>query len=240
VDVLAAISVSADRVGYSIGKDLNDETLHWETIDKGTLKTLSPGQTVTVGIDWDGRNLTFKADAATHTYSPTGTILPARYPWKGLQARINLITSITPTFHWNPIEGANRYRVRIYNNDNTTTVHRGYVNDGQTTTYTVPHGVLRPNAYFRYRVDAWDTTQTDVDNVSKTPTNNSENYIFYTGMPGDVNIDGFVDLADVIRALRITAGDGTAPVSLTADADADGRLGAAEAMRALQEVAGLP
>jgi hypothetical protein len=238
IDVFAAISVNANRVGYSISKDLNDETIHWQAIDNGTLKTLAPGQTVTVGIDWDGQHLTFKADEATHTYTPTGTILPARYPGKWLQARINLNTSITPTFHWNPIEGANRYRVRIYNN-NSRTLHRGYVDGGQTTSYTVPHGVLRSNAFYRYRIEAWDTTQTDVDNVSKTPTDNSENFIFYTGTPSDLNSDGFVDLADVIRALKVMANDETVRVSLTADADADQRIGAAEAMRALQEVAGL-
>jgi hypothetical protein len=239
LDVFAAISVNANRVGYSISKDLNDETFHWEEIDNGTLKTLAPGQTVTVGIDWDGQNLTFKADEATHTYTPTGTILPARYPWKGLQARINLNTSITPTFHWNPVQGAQRYRVRIYNNDNTRTLYRGYEDSGETTTHTVPHGELRPSAYYRFRIEAFDSASTDVDNLSKTPAGNSENFIFYTGIPGDVNNDGFVDMVDVIQALNLMAGDEAVEVSLTADTDADRRIGAAEAMRALQAVAGL-
>lgn len=239
LDLFAAISVRANRVGYSISQDFSDETIRWQAIDNGTLKTISLGQTVTVGIAWDGRNLTFKADEAIHTYTPTGTILPARYPWKGLQARINLNTSITPTFNWNPVQGAQRYRVRIYNNDNTRTLYRGYEDSGETTTHTVPHGELRHSALYRFRIEAFDSALPDVDNLSKTPAGNSENFIFYTGIPGDVNNDGFVNLADVIQALNFMAGDEAAEVSLTADTDADRRIGAAEAMRALQAVAGL-
>ncbi len=238
LDVWAGISVTPNRVVYSIDSESNDETNHWEELANGTLKTIEPGETVNVGIAWNGTSLVFKADEAAYTYTPTGTILPARYPDKRLQARINLLTSVTPTFRWNPIAGANRYRVRIYNHDNSRTIHPGFVNDGQTTTYTVPCGVLRPGASYRYRVEAWDATETDVDNISKTPASNGENFIFYTGKPGDMNNDGFVDLSDAILALRVMSGDMAVRAALAADADADGRIGAAEAMRALQAVAG--
>ena len=237
LDVWAAIGVTPNRVAYSISIDLVDETIHWQNIANGTLKTVEAGETVTVGISWNGTSLVFKADEATYTYTPTGTVLPARYPEKQLQARINLVTSVTPTFRWNPIEGAEKYRVRIYNNDNSRTLHRGPV-DGQTTTYTVPPGVLRPGAYYRYRVEAWDSSGSDPDNISKVPASNNDNYRFYTGIPGDMNNDGLVDLSDAIRALRVLAGDTAVRAALAGDVDANRCIGAAEAMHALQEVAG--
>ncbi len=237
LDVWATISVTPMRVAYSISTDLVDETMHWQDIANGTLKTVEAGETVTVGISWNGTSMVFKADEATYTYTPTGTVLAARYPEKQLQVRINLVTSVTPTFRWNPIEGAEKYRVRIYNNDSSRTLHRGPV-DGQTTTYTVPPGVLRPNAYYRYRVEAWDSAGSDPDNISKVPASNSDNYRFYTGTPGDMNSDGAVDLSDAILALRVLAGDTAVHAALAGDVDANRRIGAAEAMSALQEVAG--
>jgi subtilisin family serine protease len=54
---------------------------------------------------------------------------------------------------------------------------------------------------------------------------------------GDINGDGVVTLADVIAALRITSGAGTG--TLEGDANADGRLGIAEAIYGLQRVAGI-
>ncbi len=39
-----------------------------------------------------------------------------------------------------------------------------------------------PNSFYRYRFEAWDTHDPlNVDNVSKTPASNNDNYIFYTG-----------------------------------------------------------
>ena len=98
--------------------------------------------------------------------------------------------------------------------------------------------MLRPGAYYRYRIEAWDSTETDVDNISKVPASNGENFIFYTGKPGDMNNDGFVDLSDAILALRVMSGDTAVRTALSGDVDADRRIGAAEAMHALQEVAG--
>jgi hypothetical protein len=239
LDVWAGICVGPSRVSYSVSKNMNNGTFHWEELANETITTVAPGQTVNAAIAWDGTRLIFRADDITETYTPEGTILPARYPQKEIQARINLFTSLTPTFNWNPVEGAQRYRVRVYNNDNTRTIYSGYVDNGETTTYTLPYGILRPSALYRFRIEAFDSASTDVDNLSKTPASNNENFIFYTGIPGDVNNDGFVALADVIQALQLLAGDQAVEVSLTADTDADRRIGAAEATRALQAVAGL-
>jgi len=45
----------------------------------------------------------------------------------------------------------------------------------------VPPGILKPDAYYRFRVEARDSViPLNLDNVSKTPASNNDNYIFYT------------------------------------------------------------
>ena len=40
---------------------------------------------------------------------------------------------------------------------------------------------MKPNSYYRYRFEAWDAHDPlNVDDVSKTPASNDDNYIFYT------------------------------------------------------------
>ena len=81
----------------------------------------------------------------------------------------------TPTFTWdNDVEGANTYRVRIYTDDLSRTLWSKSI--GDVVTYTVPPGVLAPNATYRYRIDARDSHfNLDIDNVSRAPARNSEN-----------------------------------------------------------------
>ena len=62
-------------------------------------------------------------------------------------------------------------------------------------TITVPPGILNPNSIYRYRIEAWDThSPLNVDNVSKTPASNDDNYIFYTD--GNEAETPFIDLQD--------------------------------------------
>ena len=59
------------------------------------------------------------------------------------------------------------------------TVWNGWT--GNQPTYTVPPGKLRPNSLFKYRIEARDmNSPLNVDNVSKAPPSNNDNYIFYT------------------------------------------------------------
>jgi hypothetical protein len=94
-------------------------------------------------------------------------------------ADINLSCSVngtTPTFSWNAFTRANHYRVRIYD-ENYNTVWRGY--PGNVTTYTLPAGVLEPNTFYRYRLEARDShTGFEIDyNLS---SHSSDNYPSFT------------------------------------------------------------
>jgi len=60
-----------------------------------------------------------------------------------------------------------------------------------------------------------------------------------TCIPGDVNGDGKVDLADAMLVLRILAGMPVANVNLNADLNGDGKIGLEELGYILQKVAGL-
>ena len=113
-------------------------------------------------------------------YTHTGVAYPSSNPYKVLQTRINFSTSTTPTFSWDPVPKANRYRFRVYNSDNSRTIWNGYT-EGAETSYTMPPGVLKPNSSYRFRLEARDAKNPlDTDNVSKTPASNNDNYIFYT------------------------------------------------------------
>lgn len=86
----------------------------------------------------------------------------------------------TPTFTWDPVPNAIRYRVRIYNLDGST-AWNGYPETLPAPSYTVPPGVLQPNTPYNYRIEAWDGhSGLDVDNVSKSPASNSNNPKFQT------------------------------------------------------------
>ncbi len=87
----------------------------------------------------------------------------------------------SPTFTWNPVPGAARYCVRIYNS-NGSTAWRGYPETLPSPSYTVPPGVLLPNTTYRYRIETRDAhTGLDVDNVSKSPISYTNYPEFQTG-----------------------------------------------------------
>ena len=192
-DIGANIYVRNDRVTYSVSLEhINaQETYAWETAASGELMSASPGQTVRVSISWDGAKLTFGADDNTAEYIPEGNFTPPKYPYMSLVARMNLMTDTTPTFAWDPVPGANRYKVRIFSYDNNTTVWSGYASN--TTSYRVPPGVLSPDAYYRYRIEARDAhLPLNVNNASKSPASSDDNYRFYTGATEAV--DPYIEL----------------------------------------------
>jgi len=98
-----------------------------------------------------------------------------------MPANNSVTADTTPTFTWDPVTNAKRYRVRIYTSDNSKTVWSGYVG-GTETSYKVPPGILAPDTAYRYRIEARDGHDPlDNDNISKSPASNSNNFKFTTG-----------------------------------------------------------
>jgi len=212
-DVYAKVNVYAEKVTWSVtyniyegGTKTNNtwegRMLSFNTIAKGDLMTgISPGDTITISISWDGSSLTFGANGNTATFTPSGTVRPPENTTKMLITRIYLTTDTTPEFSWDPVPGANHYRVRIFNYDGTRTVWSGYTG---YTSYTVPPGVLMPNAGYEYRIYARDSHfNLERDNRSATPASSNDYYRFYTSRGEDPN--PFIDLAD--NGVRTWTGD---------------------------------
>jgi hypothetical protein len=192
-DIGASLSLNGSRVSWSAGEEFINDQRTWQWTDGqevDLLTGLQVGDTVTLSISWDGTALTFSATGPSgsnsDTYTPTDNYGPPIYPDKQIQTRLDLYTDTTPTFNWSPVAGAERYRVRIYNHDNSQTIWNGYPGG---TSVTVPPGVLQPNSYYRFRLEAWDAHSPlsvnrpllNLDNISKIPASNDDNYIFYTG-----------------------------------------------------------
>jgi hypothetical protein len=186
IDMWAQINVTTDRVYYDVGYENYREykgvqNSQWVSVFSGDLMEITPGQTVTAAISWDGSTLTFTANGNSVSYNPTGAISPVQDDFKGLSDRINLTTAdTTPSFSWDPISGADRYRVRIYNYNGSDTVWRGWAYN--QSSYIVPPGVLLPDTDYRYRIDVRDNhVGFDIENFSKAPADNNDNFLFTTG-----------------------------------------------------------
>jgi hypothetical protein len=177
------------QVRYSLSKQWfnHQGNYRWETIQSQNLVAAAVGDLVTMGVAWNegAKTLTFSANNQTQALSNTidyvhaGPVYPTIDNDLGMMARINLTTNSTPTFTWDPVPGASRYRVRIFTYDNSQTVWKGYT--GSETSITVPPGVLEPDSYYRYRVEAWDAPSPfGIDNFGRTPVYSSDYYRFYT------------------------------------------------------------
>ena len=190
-EIWGGVQLRGNRVYWAIEEDFqnNQNTGEWIPIPGGDLLTgLSAGQTIRASVSWNEstKQLTFSAQVLpsgpsnSATYTHPGAAYPSRSPYKALQTRINFTTSTTPTFSWDPVPGANRYRFRVYNFDNSRTIWNGYT-EGAETSYTMPPGALKPNSSYRFRLETRDAKNPlDTDNVSKTPASNNDNYIFIT------------------------------------------------------------
>jgi Leucine-rich repeat (LRR) protein len=191
-DVYVYIRVSRNKVSYDLGYGQNDSLQSWVILAKGDLMQVTPGQTITASISWDGTAFTFDADGNNATYTPSGTVLPLTDRWIWLDAKSYLnMADTTPAFTWDAIPGNPRYRVRIYNSNQSQTVWRGYE---MGTTHMVPPGILKPGIDYRYRIDIRDGhAGFDLDNFSKDPVSNSDNFLFTTGreesQPPHIDLD---------------------------------------------------
>ena len=128
-DVYAMVSVYRNKVTFGVSEQWfgDQNTWRWRDLAVGDLLTgIVPGQTIRCRIALNGSTLSFSANGATNQYTFPGTVYPPSGPDKNLASRINLTTSVTPTFTWDPVPDAVQYRVRVYNHDNSETIWRGY------------------------------------------------------------------------------------------------------------------
>jgi Carboxypeptidase regulatory-like domain len=200
-DFWMSITNDGSNVSYNVSRQwFNHEgNYQWETVQGGDLIAASLNDVVTLGVTWNEgvKTLTFSATnqntgaSQSADYVHSGPVYPVIANDLALRARINLTTNSTPTFTWDPVVGASRYRLRIYTYDNSRIIWNGYT--GSETSYTVPPGVLTPDSYYRYRLDAWDApSPLSVDNYSRTPSSSSDFYRFYTN--SEVPEAPFIDL----------------------------------------------
>jgi hypothetical protein len=109
----------------------------------------------------------------------------------GLTCTVNGTTS--PTFSWNPVQGANYYRIRIYDENRNTVLTRTI---GNQTEMTIPPGYLLPDTTYQYRLDARNAHRGfDTDEHFTFPgRDTSGNYPTFT--TGTVSDTPFIDLSD--------------------------------------------
>jgi hypothetical protein len=182
-DVGAQVAVSESQVFYNVWEDTESSVISWKDLARGQLMAVSPGDTVTISISWDGNTFTFTAADATEpetiysaSYTAPGLVAPSINGHHiFLESRTYLVSQDTsPTFTWAPATGAERYRLRIYNTFEDRTVWSGYTGE---TSYTVPPGALQPDSFYKFRVQAYDAhSNLDIDNAAGT-----NRYEFYTG-----------------------------------------------------------
>lgn len=99
---------------------------------------------------------------ATDVLNPFPSLLPANVTSPGPE---QILTTTTPTFHWDPIVSAGSVRVLIRNADQGHTSGDGLYTgpflsslSGPPTQFTLPAGVLEPGRRYALRLEAFDTS----------------------------------------------------------------------------------
>ena len=184
VKVIDHDGIAADGSSHTVSLKLNGETivekLPFSSRESGTVAyygglydvTPTPGTYTFTVTDPSG------ASAEIIDYlNPVVTLAP---PKAIAPADGSTVADTSPTFRWNAVSGAKRYRIGIYDMSNKT-VYRGNAPD--TTSWTVPPGVLAPSTRYKYRVEARDAhIGFEVDSNTIYPVS-SDDYIEFTTGP---------------------------------------------------------
>jgi hypothetical protein len=175
-------------------------------------------------------------------FADTPNINPLSMPTVVGPANSALVTG-TPTFAWNTVAGADRYRVEIYDLQG----HSVYQEVTTSLSLTLPAGVLSPGVSYNWRVRAFraDNPADPLGSYSnRSGTAWRRLTVGVSTVTGDLDGDGDAGLADSIIALQVLAG--LFPESLRedyvtsgVDVDGDNSVGLAEALYPLQRAAGL-
>ena len=186
-DVFAQVSVKKDRVYYDVFELLVGDSLTLNPIGGGDLMSVTPGQTVTASIAWDGTALTFDADGNVATFTPTGPVYPVVTRGKGIGARTTLLLpNTTPAFNVDQVAGANQYSMRFYDNWNDYVIWNIYA--GNTTSLQAPPGLLKPNTFYNCEIRVQDAhAALNISNYAKAP---NQNFQIYTG---EQTVDPFIE-----------------------------------------------
>lgn len=170
--------------------------------------------------------------------------------WVGASADIPLVPAssivilgdpLAPTFTWSGVSGyqGNPY-CRIYVQDSEGVVVYKSARE-PFTAQTIPAGKLTAGRFYSARAEAQDHWMFGVYNSRS----NSDFVTWFArengiaGGSGDVDGNGYVTLADAIMALQVAVGMDSAGVHVSADVNADGKIGLSEVIYILQHVAGL-
>ena len=175
-------------------------------------------------------------------FTDTPNINPLSMPTVTGPADWALVTG-TPTFAWNSVAGAMRYRLEIYDLQG----HSVYQEVTTSLSLTLPAGVLSPGQTYRWRVRAFrpDNPADPLGSYSNRSGTAWRNLtVGVSTVTGDLDGDGDAGLADSIIALQVLAGlfpDALREDYVTSgvDVDGDNRVGLAEALYALQRAAGV-
>ena len=186
-DVLSVLRVRDNQVSYGVYEFLVGESVTLNSIGGGDLMSVSPGQTVTVSISWDGTALTFSADSNVATFTPAGSVYPTiRFVSKVIGTRIMLaLPNTTPAFTVDPVAGANLYSIRFYDWWDDYVIWNVY--GGNTPSLQVPPGLLKAKTYYNCDIRAVDAHDSlNVSNYAKSPIQNFEIYT------GEQTVDPFI------------------------------------------------
>jgi hypothetical protein len=178
VDIWSAVQVYADRIEYQLMKDYWDSNLGLGTsvlLYRGNLAVgYFVGKTVGATLDWDANSsaITFSAvvngQTYTHIQSIPGTTGAPTSQTKRLETKINFdLQTDSPTFEWDEVPGATRYRIDVLNtNTPLARIWRYFTLSGERSV-RVPPGVLKPYTGYQYILRSWGRNDTpgNIDEV---------------------------------------------------------------------------
>lgn len=132
------------------------------------------GKNVAASLDWDANSsaINFSAVVDGQTYTRTqpisGTTAAPTYHTKRLETKINFdLPTDSPTFAWDPVPGAKRYRIDVLNTDSQPARIWRYYTLSDDTSVRVPPGVLKPYTSYQFQLRSWGRNDTpgNIDEV---------------------------------------------------------------------------
>ena len=186
----------------------------------------------------DGTYTFTVGDNDTHTYSTTEDLVSNTIGYPALSSLTSLNNGTTIELDWDDVEDANTYRIEIYDSDN----NREYLFITDQNNYSLPVGLFEQGSICRYKIITRreSITAGSYDNISISPADLSDMpCIINPVMPGDINSDCEITLADAILALKVIAGLNPEGVNINADVNGDGKIGLQDVLYIMQKIAGI-